>query len=164
MVMGPVGNEWSQAHALFLREIWNMRGFIASVEASLIFKVSHTLRKAVSCKFRSSLGVPRNWDYCTMDISDGLTSKFFSGYERSSNDWGLVMGSWSDTVPNSPLHIFSSYHRRSGCLLLKCFLHLQFMKSLLDLIVKLNECSKVGVLVYKIEGTYKALKQSIPNS
>jgi len=78
VAIDPRGKEWSHTLALSLIENRNKRRRIASVEAPLIFNVSHTSRKTRRCKLGSSINVPPNCDGCTMEMSAGLSSKFLA--------------------------------------------------------------------------------------
>ena len=60
VVIEPRVKEWSHNYALSLREKVNKCKHIASMEATSIFKVSHTSRKTDRCKFGSFMGVPPN--------------------------------------------------------------------------------------------------------
>jgi len=48
-----------------------------SVKTLLSFNVSHTSKKTKRCKLGSNR-VPPNWNYCAMEIRDGLSSKLFA--------------------------------------------------------------------------------------
>jgi len=77
-VMHPDDKEYNQALALSLKKKENWRRRIASTETPLSFNVSHTSEKTKRCKFRSSKGVPLNWDNCTIEMSAGLSSKLLA--------------------------------------------------------------------------------------
>jgi len=78
VVIHPKGKECSQALALSLSEKKNNRSQNASVQTPLTFDVSHTSKKTERCRFRSSKGVPPNWDCCTMKMRAGLSLKLFA--------------------------------------------------------------------------------------
>ena len=75
VVVHPDGKECNEALALSLNAKGNKRWWIASVETPLSFNVSQTSQKTERCRFRSSKGVPPNWDCCTIEMSAGLSSK-----------------------------------------------------------------------------------------
>ena len=78
VVMHPEGKEWSHALALSLNEKGNNCNLIASVETPVSFSVAHTFKNTERCMLGSSSEVPLNWDYCTMEIRDGLSSKLWT--------------------------------------------------------------------------------------
>jgi len=80
--MHPNGKECNQALTVSLNEKGNKRRRIASVETPLSFNASHTSKKTERCSFRSSKGVPPNWDYCTIEMSAGLSSKLLASAVR----------------------------------------------------------------------------------
>jgi len=64
-----------QALALSLNEKGTKCWRIASLKTLFNFSASYTSKKTERCRFRSSKGVLPNWDYCTMEIGVGLSSK-----------------------------------------------------------------------------------------
>ena len=89
VVMDPGGKEWSHNLSLSLSENENRHRQIASVEVSLILNVSNTSIKTERCKLGSSISLPPNWDYCTIEMSVDLSSKLFA------TTGGMVMvGVW----------------------------------------------------------------------
>jgi len=78
VVINPGSSECSHALALSLSENGNRHRRMASVEAPLIFRVSDTSKNTKRCKFGSSIGEPPNWDFRTMQMSAGFSSKLLA--------------------------------------------------------------------------------------
>jgi len=66
---------------------------ITSVETSLSFNVLLTSKKAERCRLWSSKGVPPNWDYYTIKLSAGLSSKLLAS---------TVEGAMLEVIPWTP--------------------------------------------------------------
>ena len=73
--MYPNGQVRSHALTLSLKEKGNKRRWLASLEAPLIFMVSHTSKKIERYKLGSSMGVPPNCDCFTIEIRVDLNLK-----------------------------------------------------------------------------------------
>jgi len=78
VVINPNGRKCSHPLTLSLSDNGNKRRQIASVEASLVFKVSHTSKNIERCKFGSFIGEPLNRDCWTIEMSASLSSKLLA--------------------------------------------------------------------------------------
>ena len=68
-------NECNQALTLSANEKGNRRRQIASMETPLGLAYQ---KRTERCRFVSSKGVSPNWDYCTVNMSAGLSSKLLA--------------------------------------------------------------------------------------